>query len=699
LEDKNQNLWIGSRCGAKKWSRYGFTSYTEADGLGYQVPDSIFEDSAGDLFVSLNRGDTRLLTRFDGERFTLVEPNLPASVVYLGWGWHQTVRQVRDGSWLFPTGDGLYVFSGAKSFQDLTHVTPRKVEPGGRRNEIFRTYEDSRGDLWIATTGITNELWRWDRASDIWTDVTPSTGLGPERVATSFVEDRIGNLWIGTGSDQNNTALIRYRDGEFTVFGQNGNELLGGWLRDLFVDSQGRLWIASTTSGLLRLDELNSPRLDLRRYGTKEGISSDGAACVTEDEFGRIYVGTGRGLDRLDPETGQTENFTTADGLPNSYIEVAFRDRKNTLWFGTANGLARLVPEPETQRQPPNALLTSLHVNGEPRSISILGETAIAGLELASDQRQVTVEFVGLGASLGEKLGYEYRLGGSDWTPTNERTVNFANLAPGGYELEVRTITADRLYSVPAVVSFRIASPVWQRWWFIVGVSAVVTLLIFFLYRYRIRQVLELERIRTRIATDLHDDIGSNLTRIALLSEVANQQPVGNLSNGLGELWFSIGDIARESVASMNDIVWAISPEHDSLLDLTVRMRRHAAEVFTFRNINLDFQTPPTDRDLKLSVGVRRDVLLIFKEAVSNAAKHSGCTEVVIDFRCEESFLRLRVKDNGNGFEPDSERRGQGLDSMTRRAAALDGELVVDSGPGRGTTIELVAHLRKRSRR
>ena len=140
-------------------------------------------------------------------------------------------------------------------------------------------------------------------------------------------------------------------------------------------------------------------------------------------------------------------------------------------------------------------------------------------------------------------------------------------------------------------------------------------------------------------------------------------------------------------------------PEHDSLLDLTVRMRRHAAEVFTFRNIRLDFQTPPTDRDLKLSVGVRRDVLLIFKEAVSNAAKHSGCTEVVIDFRCEESFLRLRIKDNGNGFEPDSERRGQGLDSMTRRAAALDGELVVDSEPGRGTTIELVAHLRKQSRR
>ena len=144
--------------------------------------------------------------------------------------------------------------------------------------------------------------------------------------------------------------------------------------------------------------------------------------------------------------------------------------------------------------------------------------------------------------------------------------------------------------------------------------SGIDDFLIMF-YRYRLSRLLEMERMRTRIATDLHDDIGANLTRISLLSEVANQQIKSNGSNE--NLLPSIADIARESVASMNDIVWAISPEHDRLLDLTRRMRQHAEEVFSFRDVDLDFNAPASD--LKLSVGVRRDVLLIFKEAVNNA--------------------------------------------------------------------------------
>jgi ligand-binding sensor domain-containing protein/signal transduction histidine kinase len=694
-EDKDNNLWIGSRCGAKKWARYGFTSYNEADGLGYTLADSIFENQSGDLFVSFNKGDIRTLSRFDGEGFKLVKPNFPAGLNYFGWGWNQTVREDRDGSWLFPTGSGLFSFPGAKTFEDLALIMPQKIELATKDPEIFRTFEDSSGDLWVATIGNANELWRRDRASKTWYNVTLAAGLGPERTATAFVEDHTGNLWIGTGSDSNNTGLIRYRGSEFTVFAQNEYALLDGWLRDLLVDGEGRLWIASSNSGLLRVDDLSGSQLDLRRYATAEGLSSTGVGCVTEDEFGRIYVGTGRGLDRLDPETGRVENFTTADGLPNSYIEVAFRDRTNALWFGTANGLARFVPEPETNRQPANVLLTGLRVNGEPRSISIMGESSIPELDLDSSQRQVTVDFLGLGASLGEKLKYEYRLNGSEWTATLERTLNFANLDSASYTFEVRAITAERIYSQPATLAFRVASPLWQRSWFIAAILAITAFLIYAFYRYRLGKLLELERVRTRIATDLHDDIGANLTRIALMSEVANQQVnFATARDGSPGLMSSIADIARESVASMNDIVWAISPEHDSLIDLTRRMRRHADEVFTLRDIDLDFQAPSPDSELRLSVGVRRDLLLIFKEAVSNAAKHSLCSRVVIQFICEDSMLKLRVSDNGRGFDTAVHGDGNGLDSMTRRAAALGGSLVINSGE-LGTVIEVETRLLK----
>ncbi len=277
--------------------------------------------------------------------------------------------------------------------------------------------------------------------------------------------------------------------------------------------------------------------------------------------------------------------------------------------------------------------------------------------------------------------------------PTIERTVNFANLASGEYQFEVRAQTGDRIYSQSASVTFRIATPLWQRWWFIASVLVLIALAVYLFYKNRLVRLLEMERMRTRIATDLHDDIGANLTRISLLSEVAKQKA----ENGNGNLLTSIADIARESVASMNDIVWAISPDHDSLLDLTRRMRGHAEEVFSLRDIGLEFHAPTADADLKLNVGVRRDVLLIFKEAVNNAARHSDCSRAEIDFRVNNAVLFLRVKDNGKGFETNSESDGQGLRSIKRRADALGGNLKIVSQNGNGTAVEFEMSLPKMS--
>ncbi len=694
-EDKDGNLWTGTRCGAKKLARYGFTTYTDADGVDSAFVNSIFENTEGELFASFDQGDNRTVSRFSGESFEHVKPNFPASVGYFGWGTRQTVWQDRSGDWWFPTAEGLYKFPRPAQFKDLENITPERAGP--ITDQIFRLYEDSRGDFWIATTGESgNGLWQWERTKEIWVDHSRELDFTKDRLAWAFVEDKAGNIWISTSGNETETTLIRYRDGQFTIFGKSDG-VPGGLIPDIFVDSKGHLWFASGSAGLLRLDDVEAKQLNFVRYTTTEGLSTPGATCVTEDEFARIYVCTGRGLDRLNTETGQIENFTTADGLPNSFPQYSFRDRNKVLWFGTTDGVARFTPEPARQRKPPNVLITGLRVGGEPQPISILGESVVPSLALTSDQRQVTVDFVGLGASLGEKLRYEYRFGESDWIPTAERTVNFANLDSGDYQFEVRAQTGDRLYSQGATLAFRIASPVWQRWWFIAGLFALTGFLIYVFYRYRLTRLLEMERIRTRIATDLHDDIGANLTRIALLSEVANQQTQAGVGNGQRNLLPSIADIARESVASMNDIVWAISPDHDSLLDLTRRMRQHAEEVFSYRDIELDFHAPSPDNELKLSVGVRRDLLLIFKEAANNAVKHSACTKVEIDFSCKNSMLSLRIKDNGAGFDGKPESDGQGLRSMTRRANALGGKLRIDSRKGGGTDIEFEMSLPKKN--
>ena len=686
VEDKDGNLWVGSDCGAQKIARYGFTTYGETDGLGSHFINSIFENAAGELFVS-TKGNGRDVSRFDGDKFTLVKPILPSSPYY-GWGWQQTVMQDSKGAWWIPTGAGVVRSPDNTSFENLANAALETVKTGAKVSEVFRVFEDSRGDVWISVAG--SELWRWERARNIWHNYTPQVNFSKYRVGSAFVEDRSGNIWIGASSDHGDSALIRYRNGEFRVMTE-AEGAPSGWIRDLFLDSRGRLWIASTNSGLWRLDDPNSDVFDFIKYMPANGLTSVSTSSITEDKFGRIYIGTWHGVDRLNPDTGQVENFTTADGLPASFVEVSFRDRRNNLWFGTHGGLVRFVPEPPRSREPPTMLITALRVEGEPQSVSVLGETAIPQLDLSSAQRQISVDFLGLGASLGEKLKYEYRFGESDWTATNERTINFANLASGDYKFEVRAQTADRIYSRPATVSFRIATPIWQRWWFIAAILILTAWAIYQFYKNRLARLLEMERMRTGIASDLHDDIGANLTRIALLSEVANQQAV----NGSGKLMTSIAVIARESVASMNDIVWAIAPEHDSLLDLTRRMRQHAEEVFALRDIDLEFHAP-TDSDLKLSVGVRRDVLLIFKEAVNNAARHSDCTKVAINFRVDKAVLFLQIKDNGKGFAADSENDGQGLRSMTRRARALGGDLTIKSNTG--TTVKFELILVKNSR-
>ncbi|HMJ07641.1 MAG TPA: ATP-binding protein, partial [Pyrinomonadaceae bacterium] len=695
-KDKDGNLWTGSKCGAKEWKRFGFTSYTEADGTGNPLVNSIFENRDGELFATFNDGAGRLISRFDGEKFQLVKPNFPDTVTYFGWGWQQTVLQDHLGEWWIPTGSGLYRFGNTKRFEDLARGTPLRVETGAKAPQVFRVFEDSRGDIWISTTGTPSELLRWDRRQNKWHDLTAELNLSPTQLISMFVETNAGDLWIGSGNDEqpDATALIRYRADQFRVFTEKDG-VPAGWIRDLFIDHAGRLWIANAAVGLLRADQLDGDTLDFVSYTTKQGLSSAYVACITEDEFGRIYAGTGRGVDRLTPESGQIETFTTADGLPASHSEIAYRDKNNGLWFGTANGLARFTPGPVRPRVPPNALITGVRVAGVSQPISVLGEDHPQRLELAADKNQVSVDFLGLGASLGEKLSYEYRLSGADWTPTIERTVNFSNLRSGDYTFEFRAITGDRIYSEPAVISFYIATPIWKRWWVITSAFALAILAVYLFYKNRFSHLIEMERMRTRIATDLHDDIGANLTRISLLSEVAKQ----STTNGNDHLLGSIAGIARESVASMNDIVWAISPEHDSLLDLTRRMRQHADEIFTLRDIELDLNAPADDAGMKLSVGVRRDVLLIFKEAVNNAARHSGCSRVHIDFGCEHYVLTLTVVDNGGGFDPAiTDGDGHGLRSMMRRARSLGGELTIDSRPANGTSIRLILPLAKDGR-
>src|SRR3989440_1289640 len=464
-----------------------------------------------------------------------------------------------------------------------------------------------------------------------------------------------------------------------------------GLVRALYRDHAGQLWAATGQGGVVRLDDPQAEHPHFVTYTTNDGLASNSVSCITEDKLGRMYFGTARGLDRFDQETKRIRHYTKVEGLANNSVSVAFRDRQGTLWSGTDLGLSRLAPGPDPPQQPPPILISGLRIAGDSYAISALGETDVSGLTLNATQNQVSIDFVGLGFAAGESLRYQYRLTGadSDWSaPTDQRTINYAGLSPGGYRFMVRAVTADGIISpTPATITFTILRPLWQRWWFVTLALILTGLIATAIIRNRVGRLIELERVRTRIAADLHDDIGSGLSRIAILSEVARHQVSAEAP--VGEPLAVIAGASRDLVDSMSDIVWAINPNKDQLRDLVQRMRRFARDLFTARQIDFSFSAPGEEQALKIGADLRRQVFLVFKEAVNNVARHSKCTEAQIEMRIENRSLTMKVADNGAGFDPAQIVEGQGLASMRARAKGLGGKLQIISNDDSGTTILL----------
>jgi len=693
-EDLSGNLWAGG-FGAIRIARGGLRTYTEEDGLDSNLIYSIFEDRSGEVCVVSGSPRGMIVHRFDGNRFQALRPNVPRDVPGT-WGTGQVTFQARSGEWWVPTGMGLYRFPPISDARQLAQTPPRALYEAN--NRIYLVFEDSRGGIWMSIEVLASPngptrcggLARWDPATGALRHYSDSDGVSSGNLASAFAEDQTRAVWIGLSTGD----LLRYTDGEFqTVRAPNGRR---AWVRALHCDRRGGLWIANS-QGVTRIDPTATARHPVT-YTVADGLATNDVKCVVEDLQGRIYLATGHGVDRLSISSGglRVRHYTTADGLAPGELRAAFCDRKGTLWFGTREGISRLDPAPEPDISPPAVFVSGLRVRGAPQPVSALGENDLRGLELAPDQNQIEIEFVSPGFEAGETPRYQYRLESRDldWSaPTERRIVSYASLPAGGYHWQVRAITADGVAGAPANVAFTISAPIWHRWWlrltmFLLGCAALSGW-----YRLRVARLLEVERLRTRIATDLHDDIGSTLSQIAILSEVAQRHPDGKTGQNPLE---SIASLSREMVDSMSDIVWAIDPERDSLEDLAHRMRRFASDLFTHNGVHLSFEAPVAGRNPVIDADVRRQVFLVFKECLNNAVRHSGCHEVKIGLESCDGWLRLSITDDGRGFEAERIRPGHGLASIERRARQLDGSLAVDSAPQRGTSILLKVPLSRK---
>ena len=708
-EDAAGNLWIGTWSnGAMKLSRSGFVTYGRADGLA--LAGHMLEDTTGALYVYAGvftnrasnevgpaRGDEYVepyFGRFDGRRFEWFRPGPPFEFGWVGERW---LIRTRNGEYWLASGRGLLRYPPLATFDAIKTATPIRIidtRDGLPDLQVYRLFEDSRQDIWFSIiSSVRNGLFRWNRATDTLQDmaVVPGFPRDATELPRALGEDAAGNIWIGL-----NEGVARYRTDTFALF-KTANGVPLGRIVDVRTDAARRLWLASAHAGLIRVDDTSADAPTFKRSTTAEGLSSNSIELITEDLHGRLYVATARGVDQIDPTTGAVRQFSAEDGLVAGTIMAATRDRTGALWFGSTNGLSRFVPTSPVATAPPTILITGVTIAGRPWPVSAIGETTLTLPDLRTGGHHLQIDYASLQFGTGERLRYQYRLEGSDegWGPvTSRRSVSFASFSAGSYRFLVRAVSADGVVSpTPAVVAFTVLPPVWLRWWFVTlaGLALAGTALAF--HRYRLSRTLEFERVRTRIATDLHDDVGANLTRIAILSEVARQQPHHGAPS-LDAPLSAIADIARESVATMSDIVWAISPERDSLRDMVRRMRGHAEEVFASRDIRVLLDLPDMTPSTRLGVDVRRDLYLVVKEAINNAARHSKCSNVAIVLRASATEVWLEVTDDGVGFDTARGSEGNGLGSMRRRAERLGAGLELVSSPGAGTSVRLRMPLR-----
>jgi signal transduction histidine kinase/sugar lactone lactonase YvrE len=702
-EDNFGNLWIGSDWGAMKFNRSNFITYHVEDGLDNEQISSILQDRNGVLHVSTANW---ALSRYEGKKFKTVKLNLPR---VSNWNLDRVLSD-HAGEWWFATGGGLYRFAVVDGVEKLVNAKPAQIyttEHGLPSNKIRVVFEDSNRDVWMSFDDKPGHLTRWRRETGEFQTFTKEHGIPENCVPQSFREDAAGNLYSPCF-----TESIIIRHGERFIAYTHETFVKDYWISDIMVDRKGRIWVATPTKGLLKIENLISGNPTTKVYTTDDGLSSLSGQFLTEDNDGKIYYLNARTLDVFEPETGKVRHFTIADGLSGTGNGVAFRDRTGTLWFGAHRGISRFTPQTEKTQTPPPVFIGGLRAGGKNIPISAVGETEISEVTLDSDERQMQIDFFGLALATGESLRYQYKLEGTDddWSqPSVERTANYPNIPAGYYRFLVRAINSDDLASErPAVVSFRVLRPVWQRWWFLALISVLIGLTIYALYRYRIEQIIKLERVRTRIATDLHDDIGSSLSKIAILSEVVRQKNridgKSTAVDGKIEPLEIIANTSREMVDSMSDIVWAINPERDNLTDLIQRMRRFAEDILDAQDIDYKFIVPEHLREIALGADVRRDVYLIFKECVNNLAKYAEAGEAIIEVKLENNYLLVQIADNGRGFEVEKVLNGgssnglggNGLKNMKRRAGNFGGAIEIKSAIGAGTRIVLQIPLERK---
>lgn len=696
-------------------------------------------DRAGNLWVGTNGGLSKLLAPRRRIGHLQHIPEEPRSLV------HNNVNAItadRAGNIWIGTEQGVSVFDAQSQWRANYRHDPKDANSLSQ-DFVQALHEDQNGDMWIGTFG--GGLNRLDRARRRFTRFrsdTSKAGSLSQNFVSSIFEDRAGVLWIGTLRGLNKFDRKYQRFTRYVNDPHNPKSLRHNGITHLFEDRAQRFWIGTYGGGLQRMERARGEFVQYKNDRTNpNSLSDDIVYSIFEDAQGILWIGTNGGLNRFDPESERFTHYLEDDGLPNNVVfgilgeadapnklwlsthsglatfsdllpagqkfvtfearkdglqsnefnqSAFYQSRSGELFFGGPNGVNRFYPRDlQSKSQPPNLVLTAFRKFNE----SVALDTALtARTELKLSHRDIffTLEFAALDFTLPERNEYAYKLEGfnEQWIYCGAQNhATFTNLAPSTYIFRVKGANSEGVWNERgAALRLVITPPFWQTWWF----RALVVLAILgapaWFMQHRLNRLVEIERLRVRIASDLHDDIGATLTKISLHTELIQD---GACSPEIVTSLRKIGAMSRELLTTMSDVVWSIDARNDAVGNLLDRMREFAASVLSAKSIALDFVTVGLDLQNKMSADVRQNVYLIFKEAINNVARHAEASRVDIRLENANGAFKMIIHDDGNE-PPEAEKfTGHGLRNMKMRALRLGGELEVTRNDG--CTVRLTA--------
>jgi ligand-binding sensor domain-containing protein/signal transduction histidine kinase len=689
FQDRERNLWFSTTSGVSKLVSKQLTNYTIFDGLPEQLVQCILEDNKGNIWIGtrlglciLRHNSISLLTTDDGLQSDYLLALYPD---HDGTIWAGTTGGPNK---IIPTDGDVRIESfgeqhGWKKFRKTWENRARKI------------YRDAHGNLWFGN----------DIGIALLKDNTfiqfPVIDYKDRDLVVGIVMDAAGYLWVARFNSGISRYALRYDTEnnitlEETARYGNNNGLETDRVQSVFKDRRGDLWFPTRHQGIYRfvLDGDNEPVI--HNYTKKDGLVYNLVHEVFEDSEGRLWAGGGAGIDQIEllgDDIAVIRRITIDDGLAGEAVIGISEDSHGNIWFATSGGATRYDPYATAVKSPPPPVhITDFRIFGEPNTEALRQNS----IRLPYDQHSVSFEFTGLGFKDESRIQYRYMLAGfdRDWSErTSRRYVNYTHLPSGTYEFRVIAQNSDGVWSdSPAVFTITIAAPFWRTWWFIVSAIGMLAGIVFLIHTQRLRRAVEIERMRSRIATDLHDDLGSTLSGISIFSEMGFKETEGKTPHA-ADFFRRIGESSQSMLDAMDDIVWAINPENDSLGNLVARMREFATELLEAKNITFTLNLPADSQHIKLSMNERRNIFLIFKEALHNLVRHSRCYSTNIELISEGNMLTLRIADDGIGMDLSNRGNGNGLKNLRKRSDAIGANLTVDSDTGKGTTITVTLKI------